>query len=137
MYTDTLASARDRQKSLLQTYRFICKCSFCSLSSSKQKESDDNRLFIKQTIDTLSIVPVMSVPLDVMSKAVLLAEREKIFVYVTQLWYLGGCSLSLRGKNETSLQEAIHWLRKAKEGYTLINGIDGYHVRDINGMLCE
>lgn len=138
MYTDTLAASPDRRDSLYHSHRFICTCPFCTIADeAKQERSDSNRIYLKTIIDNLSQdVPASSVvDLQELRRAIAIAEQEQVWIYATQIRYLGGTALFLQGSTEHLKREGVRWLKLAMDEYALMEGPQAYHVRELASIL--
>lgn len=131
MYCDLLQPQKVRKEKLLQTHRFMCGCSLCILppTSAESKKSNDNRLFIQQTIATLNSATAEQVGLAVLEKAILAADEEALVTYKAQLLYLGGAILLHGDKSQAMM--ALSWLQQAKDLYQILEGADSYHVAEL------
>lgn len=133
MYTDILKSQAERRDSLLSSHHFVCTCSWCSLPAEQLKVSDANRLGVETIINLLGIEPLLALPLVKLRSAQQLAEKEHLHAYKVQLYDWGARSLMLQGKDEKGI--AKQWFKRAKEGYTRLEGEDSYHVKDMEAFL--
>lgn len=132
MYCELLQSQEARRESLYRSHRFLCHCDFCSTppSSIQTKKSDENRIFIR---DTVAILDAAAVPIADIHKGILICDQEALVTYKAQLLYLGGASLLHRDKVHAA--EAVRWLHQAKRLYEALEGKESYHVVELRDSL--
>ena len=131
MYCDLLQPQEARKEKLIQTHRFTCDCSLCTLpvTSVETKNVNANRTLIKQTIAKLNSASPERVGLNVLQKAVLAAEHEGLATYKAQLLYLGGAILLHGDRSQAVL--ALSCLYQAKDLYQVLEGPDSFHVAEL------
>lgn len=132
MYCDLLQTQEQRREALYRSHRFVCTCDFClaPATSIQTKNSNHNRVFIKQIIEKLADPSnVEKVDINDMRKAILMSEQEALICSKAQLLYVGGASLLVRSREEA--REGLQWLHQAKILYGMLEGKDSYHVEEI------
>lgn len=137
MYCELLQTQEARRESLYRSHRFLCHCDFCSTppSSIQTKKSDENRIFIRDTIARLGASGAATVSTADIHKAILICDQETLVTYKAQLLYLGGASLLHRDRPH--VVEAVRWLKQAQSLYEALEGRDSYHVAELGENIAE
>lgn len=132
MYCDLLQTQEARRDSLYRSHRFLCQCDFCSVPplSIQAKNSNSNRLFIKETLSRLVSENDKNVSISETHRAILMTDQEALPSYKAQLMYFGGASLLQRDKAHAG--QAIKWLQQAKRLYEQLEGTESYNVAELS-----
>ena len=119
--------------------RLICDCYSCTLPRAESEISDQNRLFIADTIRKLAAK--QPVPIETIEKAIEAAATEQLSGLAGDIKYLGGLQhikLACFGTFDLAvIEKTVRWLRQYIKTLILCEGPDSPYVKEKQEELAQ